>query len=587
MQRLNVMARLRRFAEARGGNVAMLWALGAVVCCGLVGLSIDFAQAQSLRAQMQNAADGAALVAERSSNLPLNERVNAARAFYDATLGDQASLTNVSFAVTQLPEGGHRVRVGADMEMSLTRVVVQDDWRIVVESDSVSEASPPIEVVLVLDNTGSMSNDMDTLRDGAEEMVDFLYNIDGDTVRMALVPFVAQVNIGNSAAHRAAWMDTAGTSPMNGELVEDRAIAVRSRSGTNNCTNLSTMPFNGYTGTYRLTWVRHGNNCIAYTPDTVNYFTLFDYMPNVSWGGCVEARPMPYDIQDNPPNSPETRFTPFFWLDTLDSGSNSYLQDTSGNISGATMSNGIDTTPTTSERNRAYVFNIFRYRGNNANLDTTPPETRGPNRGCPTPIVPLTDDRQTMIDAVRAMRHWNGGGTNQAEGLAWGWRVVSPGEPFTEGEPYGDDVRKVIVLMSDGQNTNVGNDSVWGSDYSSFNHLDLWTEYADGSLLNGLYGLIGGILHGTLPSQYRRAITGSSSYVSHINARQRALCDNIRAENVEVYTVMFRETDGTARDLLRYCATDEDHYFTAETQEELREVFRAIGSGIGQLRITR
>jgi hypothetical protein len=54
------------------------------------------------------------------------------------------------------------------------------------------------------------------------------------------------------------------------------------------------------------------------------------------------------------------------------------------------------------------------------------------------------------------MRHWSGGGTNQAEGLAWGWRVLSPSAPFTEGRPYNDPsdpVRKVIVLMTDGENT--------------------------------------------------------------------------------------------------------------------------------------
>ena len=100
--------------------------------------------------------------------------------------------------------------------------------------------------------------------------------------------------------------------------------------------------------------------------------------------------------------------------------------------------------------------------------------------------MPLTSNEGTIQTNIAAMRHWSGGGTNQAEGLAWGWRVLSPTAPFTEGAPYGPDVRKVIVLMSDGENTNVGSDPVLASDYSAYNHLGLWRDLADGGLLGQL-----------------------------------------------------------------------------------------------------
>jgi len=572
-----------RFGAAREGNVAMLWALCAAIIVAMIGLGVDFARAQSLRAQMQNAVDGAALVAERSSSMTLEEREAAARAFFEQALGGQGMTHDLTFRVIQLEEGGHRVEAALDMDLGLSRLINPEGWRVAVQADAMSEASPPIEVALVLDNTGSMSGDMDTLRDGAEEMIDFLFAIDGDTVKMSLVPFVAQVNIGNSSANRNAWMDTAGTSPMNGELLEDRQIGWRSwgtSSGTN-CQNLSTLPYSSYTGAYRVNWVRYLTSCRAFTPDQINYFDL--YPSNDPWKGCVEMRPAPYDIQDDPPTDPARRFTPFFWVDTYDSGSNSYLTDSTGNItspSSVTMTSGSDNSPTTSEQRTAYTFNVFKYRNQSASIDNTAPDTRGPNRGCPTPIVPLTSNRDAMVDAARAMEHWNGGGTNQLEGLAWGWRVLSPGAPFTEGAPYGDDVRKVIVLMSDGRNTNVGSDSVLGSDYSSLNHLGLWRDYQGG-------GLLGTLLHGVLDPLYQRNINSSSAFVQTINDRQRLLCTNIKNAGVEIYTVMFRETDGEARDIMRTCASDLDHYFTAENQEELRNVFRAIGSGIGQLRLTR
>lgn len=597
----------------RAGNVAMMWALMGTVLIGLVGLTVDFTRAQGIRNAMQNAADGAALVAERSSNLSMGARTAAARAFFDAEVGDMIS--GVTFTVTQLADGGHRVDASAPMPMSLARIISDDPWNIAVAAEAQANASPPIEVALVLDNTGSMSNDMQALRDAASDLADDLLSLDGDTVRVALVPFVAQVNIGNQQSNMA-WMDTAGNAAYNGEILEDRSIAYRSRNTNtssssytgSDCQALSTLPFTGYSGPYRITWRRgdssllgsllgssggQSNRCYAWTPeDGINHFELFNLISNETWKGCVEARPEPYDVTDAvpTPSTPDTMFVPFFWLDTVDgisglSSSNSYITDSSGNITGATMSSRMASNNTTSgERAQGQMFNPFKYRNSSASLDTSAPDTRGPNRGCPTPIVPLTSNDSTIQTAISAMRHWNGGGTNQAEGLAWGWRVLSPNAPFTEGESFNaarDNVRKVIVLMSDGENTNVGSDPVLDSDYSAYNHLGVWTDLSDGGLLGQL---VGGIVRGILAPQYRRNISSSTSYVTYVNNRQRQVCDNIKDAGIEIYVVRFRNGDDS---VMRYCASGDDHYFTANSASELAAAFDAIGTGIGALRLTR
>ena len=585
----NSERRAGAFVRARGGNVAMMWALMGAVLVGLIGVTVDFTRAQAIRAQMQNAADGAALVAERSSNLTLAERTAAARAFFDAEMGDLAGSTTLT--VTQLHDGGHRVEARMPMPVSLARIVSGRDWQLGVNSEAEANASPPIEVALVLDNTGSMRNDMGALRSAAETLVTDIMRLDGDTVHVALVPFVAQVNIGNGA-RQMQWMDTAGTAPYNGELLEDRTIANRARttSGANqtgsNCQLISTLPFSGYTGPYRINWVRSGSRCYAFTPDNINYFELFNMIPNVSWGGCVEARPEPYDISDDPPNpaNPATMFVPFFWLDTADGYSNSYLTDTIGDITSATMSSANSNSATTQQQREARMFNVFKYRNQSASISTSAPDVRGPNRGCPTPIVPLTNNESAVVSAIRAMTYWNGGGTNQAEGLAWGWRVLSPTEPFTEGRPYGNDVRKVIVLMSDGENTNVGSDPVFASDYSAYNHLGLWRDYAGGNILTQL---LDSILHGIMPAQYRRNISTSNNYVTYVNGRQQRLCTAIKATGIEIYTVIFRETDATTVQMMRNCASSAQHFYRADNAEQLASAFNAIGSGIGALRLTR
>lgn len=137
--------------------------------------------------------------------------------------------------------------------------------------------------------------------------------------------------------------------------------------------------------------------------------------------------------------------------------------------------------------------------------------------------------------------------------------------------------------MSDGENTNVGSDPVMASDYSAYNHLGLWRDFASGTpgqLLNG-------ILYGILPPQYRRAIASSNQYVRYVNERQARLCANIKDTGIEIYTVIFRETDRDTEDLMRDCASSQQHFFRADNAAELSAAFDAIGTGIGQLRITR
>jgi hypothetical protein len=294
----------------------------------------------------------------------MEARTAAARAFFDAEVGDMVS--NVTFNVVQLSDGGHRVTASMPMPMSLARIISDNAWTLAVAAEAQANASPPIEVAMVLDNTGSMANDMQALRDAASDLADDLLSLDGDTVRVALVPFVAQVNIGNEQSHRA-WLDQTGAAPYNGELLEDRSIAYRSSSGTSNCTTLSAAP-SGYTGPYQITWRRgtggqggQTNRCYAWTPaDGVSHLALFDLVSNEDWKGCVEARPEPYDITDAAPNvaNAETLFVPFFWLDTVDGvtgTSNSYFTDSVGNISGATMSTNMAAGAGTTFSNRSIV----------------------------------------------------------------------------------------------------------------------------------------------------------------------------------------------------------------------------------------
>ena len=391
-----------------------------------------------------------------------------------------------------------------------------------------------------------------------------LLSLDGDSVSVGLVPFETMVNIGNTSSHMA-WMDTAGAAPYNGEILEDRLLTreyTSNRRSSGNCNHLDTSVGDS---PYEIRWEKSGRYCYGYNPAEINYFDLFNLVPNVSWAGCVEARPEPYDVRDTPPSAgnPATMFVPFFWIDDSDNTNgvlNDWLDDR--------------TLPPGTLQDGARTLSVFKYDGDHGSIDQSPPTVRGPNRGCPTPIVPLTSSQNTIRSAINQMEVISGGGTNSAVGLAWGWRVLTPGPPFTQGrDPNQEDVRKVIVLMTDGENTNMNansEDDLLESPYNAYGFRGQWTNF-----------------QGDMPAQYRRNMSDSeSSYVNYVNNRLSQLCTNVKNDNVEIYTVVFREPSNSIRTLLRNCATDSDHAYTAESAGELHDVFHAIGSGIGQLRLT-
>jgi Flp pilus assembly protein TadG len=186
----------------------------------------------------------------------------------------------------------------------------------------------------------------------------------------------------------------------------------------------------------------------------------------------------------------------------------------------------------------------------------------GPNFLCTTkPVLPLSTDKATVKARISEMGAK--GMTSINEGAAWGWRTLSPGAPFAEGRPYdAEENQKVLVLMTDGQNTNTPN--------SKF--------------LKSQYGPFGFVARGQLGT----TSTNSSTLTSAMDARTLQTCNNIKAAGIIVYTVAFQipGDQAGALTLLQNCATDSDKYFAPNTEAELLNAFNAIGKDISMLRIS-
>jgi hypothetical protein len=187
----------------------------------------------------------------------------------------------------------------------------------------------------------------------------------------------------------------------------------------------------------------------------------------------------------------------------------------------------------------------------------------GPNFLCTTkPVLPLSTDKATVKAKINEMAAK--GMTSIGEGAAWGWRMLSPGAPFTEGRAYdADENQKVLVLMTDGQNTYTPN--------STF--------------LKSQYGLFGFVARGQLGT----TSTNSSTLTSAMDTRTLQTCTNMKAAGVIVYTVAFQipGDEAGALTLLQNCATDSDKYFAPNTEADLLNAFNAIGKDISMLRISQ
>lgn len=186
----------------------------------------------------------------------------------------------------------------------------------------------------------------------------------------------------------------------------------------------------------------------------------------------------------------------------------------------------------------------------------------GSNNPClASAIMPLSTDRAALkarIDGLSAV-----GSTAGHIGLAWGWYLVSPNFASlwpADSRPaaYGADrLLKVVVLMTDG----------------AFN-----TAYCRGVVA-------------------RDSGSGSGSASDHINcnapnggafAQARALCDNMKAAGVIIYTVGFDvAADAAAQDIVQTCATDAEHVYLPSSGADLKTAFRAIGQDISRLRLSR
>lgn len=282
----------------------------------------------------------------------------------------------------------------------------------------------------------------------------------------------------------------------------------------------------------------------------------YDPSDKTQWKGCVYERDGAASIDDTLPGG-SGNWKPLIWPIFNDNQYSVYTSGkTKGQVDPATVDPGGD---------------------KNANSFT------GPNVGCPTPILPLTNKQADVTASLKAMTAWNRGGTLSDIGMAWGIRVLSPSAPFTESgkmidKKTGETIwesprwRRAIVLMTDGDNVvfNAGNEG---------SRVKTGKELSD---ITG-YGRLGEARMNALFKS-----NNSGTVKTKVDERLIELCKTAKKQDIIIYTVVFsNSTNAATRAIYETCASDKGKYWYAPSADALNSAFGAIGSDLNKLRITQ
>lgn len=512
------LVELNRFHAAEGGNFTTIFALAIVPFLLVGGVGIDYGANIAVRQKAQNAVDATVLtLAKLSASTTDQELQSKADLQVKALLADARVANPV---VTAKRDGDTiRVAVAGGTPTSLTNIAGFKQLPLNVAATA-RRGSGNLEVALVLDNTGSMrGTKLANLKSAASDLVDAMFKeVDPakpNSLKMAVVPFSMTVNVG-AAYGNQSFMDTDAKSSIHKEI-------------------------------------------FATKDSTANRFSLFGKM-KVAWAGCVETRPAPYDVTESPPNgaTPNSLYVPYFSPDESDlddKAVNDYMSDYPSTTSSRDKSS---TDRVRQGQTAKYASN--RIVPSSSSTQSGTGYHYGPNSGCEIqPLTRLTTSKPAIVDAVAAMTVL--GDTNVASGLMWGWHVLSPNAPFSDGASYGDQkTRKYVVLMTDGQNQSAPASSDNVSYYSGLGFI--WNNRI-----------------GTTSSN-------NATRTKFMDDRTALLCENMKKAGIQIFTVRVEVDDGSS-DMLRNCATSPSMFYDVQNSSALNEVFASIGSQINELRISK
>src|SRR5665213_1057905 len=596
---------LRAFRIARGGNVAITFAIATLPIVTFVGFAVDYSHANSVKTALQNALDATALMLSKEAATETSAQVQANAVKYFNALFTRPEAQDVTVAANYTTSGGTALVVNASANVPtffLGLIPGQNFQNLAVNgSSTVKWGSNLLRVALVLDNTGSMadSGKMTALKSATQSLLTQLQSAatnNGD-VYVSIIPFVKDVNLGaanynsnyiywGTAAQDPTLSDNNSWDANNGtcsignystrsscvshsscsisgdntqsSCTSDGTCSISGNTSQNSCTSAGLCSISGSghdtqskctTGTCSISGHTTQSTCTATGTCSISGHTTQSTC--TSAGVCSKSQ---YTTSSTCSQHSGTwtagRWTVGVWT------------------AGGTWTTGAWTpgvwnpakwTPNTHSTWTGCVMD----RGNSTTPDTTgnyDTNAAAPSitinstlyaaeqyGTCPQGVMGLSYSWSSMSSLVNNMSP--NGSTNQNIGLQLGWMSLVGGGPFTvPAMQPGYNYSQIIILLTDGLNTQ-----------------DRW--YGDGSSLG-------------------------TSDDAKIDAREQLTCANFKAAtgaNVTntIYTIQVNTGGDPTSTLLQNCASTSDKFYLLTSASQIMAVFTQIGTNLTQLRVAK
>lgn len=565
----------REFLRAKRGNVAMMFAICLVPLTVVAGVGLDYMREAMVKTAMNEALDAAALAVGSSSGLNSTTASTLAQQYFNANYkGNSSEGTPVCCTVTY--DAGGSVTVSATDQMPATLLKIAGYTTLpVTASSTVVWGQSKLWVALVLDNSGSMAQSdssgskMTALKNASAQLLSILQNASntaGD-VQVAIAPFVNVINIGTGYMN-SSWIDWTDWEAPPANVTISSTVGPGSNcpftsssdgfgctSGSaNGSSSVSKIPTSGVicpdidSGVVNTAHRdRYYNGCwssTATTTVTTGNVTTQVFCSNN--GNCTVANKCGAYPQSQTQVSGTSTTVTTKTCSCTNAGSRSSCSVVATPV---TTTVGAPYTHTWTANSHSTWNGCIMDRDKTYNYDiqnTTPTSTAtgfpATNPAlCPAATVTtLNYNWSSLSSQIQAMQP--GGSTNQAIGVAHGWQLLTPGNPYSA-PTVPPNTSRYIILLSDGLNTQ---DRWWGNGYTEMSIED-----------------------------------------GYIDSREKETCDNAKADGIIIYSIYLNIGGDADSAPLAYCASDSSKYFALTSTTAVVSTFNQIAQQITAVRISR
>jgi Flp pilus assembly protein TadG len=298
----------RSLRKDKSGQFGMMFAIIAPAIIACSGLAVDYAFMVTARDDLRASLDAGLLAAARVRTNDMDERTAAAQTFAETNIANAYRSSNLTVTVAAGAQDGELVGTATmDVRHFFGELFGRPSTTILVSS-SVQADSPGLELMLVLDNTGSMGGPkIAALKSAASDLVNQV--MVEPTTKVGIVPFARYVNIGMSLRNEPGFSIPADVTNCSSHVEDIYGPEYNCRTEPDTCYTAGTS--------YACTRTECNDGFCQSVPDTcytagtpyactqtvcdqdvIGQQTV-NHCHTQEWNGCVGSRMEPLNAEDS------------------------------------------------------------------------------------------------------------------------------------------------------------------------------------------------------------------------------------------------------------------------------------------------